>query len=152
MATNISEKDRILRVADKDLNDLDLCEFERVYWALKKKHNGVPDKVVRLEDTGFHVTDLADDGEMSSSVLTGIVYDKLALNGDVESQLNSITVSGPMDSFEIILPSHDDEIALHRYAGYRSALARVHNWIMANLGYSGDMPSEVPNQSEGADA
>ncbi|MEF2736301.1 MAG: hypothetical protein U0N15_03630 [Bifidobacterium choerinum] len=152
MATNVSEKDRILRLLDAELNDLDLCEFERVYWALKKKHNGVPDKVVRLEDKGFSVTGMEEDEGMSLSVLARTVHEGLTLNGGVESQLNSITVSGPIYSLEISLPSHDDEITLHHYAGYRSALARVHNWIMANLGYSGDMPTEVPNQSEGAGA
>lgn len=34
-------------------------------------------------------------------------------------------------------------------SGYLSCISHVRDWIDSHYGYSGDMPSEVPNQSEG---
>lgn len=135
MATNVSEKDRTLRLLDEYINDLDLVEYRHVLrWVREGR-----DAHINIR-SGTSMDDLIIQRELKFDSDTG------------EFRRESLTVHGPEAGFTINDPTPEESARLYLYAGYRHALARVHRWVLENLGYSGDMPTEVPNQSEGADA
>ncbi|MDE5641597.1 MAG: hypothetical protein K2I40_07960 [Bifidobacterium castoris] len=141
MATNVSEKSRILRYCDEYVNDLDLVEFKHIMRKIKSMRRGR-----RNAPSDVRLFPRVD----------GLVVERISRTGYAieggEIRHESLRVNGPDGSFTIDDPTPEEVELLYTYAGYRRALVRVHRWAMANLGYSGGMPSEVPNQSEGADA
>lgn len=150
MATNVSEKDRILRLLDAELNDIDRREFDRLYWQLVNSPMVTQlHGVKRKPGAGFEIGHYSSD---AGYILKRTEATTIGLRGDEKRDVRVCVIVGPEDAFDIIYPSKDEEAAAWCYVGYRRALAKIHQWIVANLGYSGDMPSEVPNQSEGADA
>lgn len=108
------------------------------------------DRTLRSLDTYVNDLDLVEFKHLLRQIRSGRVAQVDDDTGVFMRE--SFTVHGPTSAFIIDNPTPEEKKLLYAYAGYRQALARVHQWVLANLGYSGGMPSEVPNQSEGADA
>lgn len=137
MATNVTEKDRALNALDDYINALDDAKYLQVYEQLRRSR----EHVSASTDSGEHHPDYGNP-VIKQSRLTVVDDD------GSETCYGSLTVYGPSSSFTVGVPSVSELELLYSYAGYRYALAKVHAWITEHKGYSGGMPSEVPNQSE----
>lgn len=137
MATNVTEKDRALTALDDYINALDDAKYLQVYEQLRRSRGHVSASAVG----GEHHPDCGNQVIRRQS-LTVVDED------GGETCYGSLTVYGPYSSFTVGVPSVSELELLYSYAGYRYALAKVHAWITEHMGYSGGMPSEVPNQSE----